>query len=304
MKQLVIDESVSDSMLERFESFIRKKGIRISEQIDIAKQYSGMPDDQILHHLLNKNTIFLTTDRPFHNTVLSKGLRSVYIDAKRITDKKLPGISIKRDIPLRKDELTIKENYWQEAPEIRTLLLPASPKALKKLRTKRRRIRNHFGGYNHLDQIAITVSWDVYGSLALFGIRIRASSNVGIKAFDASESYIADNIAPEYRGLAAICYAFILSIQLMLHSVKTVLYFDAPKIEYPGEETPTSSQNQYRMLFEKLAQHFPDLEFVPSTKGKFIERMRKKLKDLVRENSNEIVKGNISEILQKLQIED
>ncbi|MCP4368608.1 MAG: hypothetical protein GY797_10925, partial [Deltaproteobacteria bacterium] len=290
MKQLVIDESVSDSMLQRFEGFARKRGIRISEQIDVAKLYSGMPDDQILYHLLNQNTIFLTTDRPFHNKVLSKGLRSVYIDGKRITDRKLPGISIKHDVPLRKDELTIKEDYHPPEPEIRPLLLPSSPKTLKKLRTKRRRIRSHFGGYDHLDQIAITVSWDLHKDLTLIGIRIRISSNVGIKAFDASESYIADTIAPEHRGLASICYALILSIQLILHSVETVIYFDAPKIGHPVEDAPTDSESPYRILFETLSQYFPDLQFIPSMKGKFIERMRLKLKDLARRNSNEIIR--------------
>ena len=288
-------------MLKRFKAFADKRNIRFSEQFYIKKEHPGMPDNQVLHFLLNKNTIFLTTDRPFHNKVLAKRIQSFYIDESKIIGKKLKGIRIKHPDKLHKNELTIKDDYHQPIPEIRFPLLPTSPKSLKKLRTKRRRIKSHFGGFEHLDQVAITVSWIKHGKSTLFGIRIRVSSNVGIKAFDASENYIADAIEPEHRGIVAICYGLIYSIQLMLHSVKTQFYYDSPRIENPPEKTSTCSENRYATLLEKLMQNFDKLEFIEVTKGWFIERLRRKLVDLTRKPTNEIVMGDISEIIEKIE---
>ena len=79
IKKIVIDESVSDSKWKRFEAFAKENGIRTSECYFIKQQHPGMPDGQILHHRLDKTTIFVTTDRPLHNKVLSKGLCSYYI---------------------------------------------------------------------------------------------------------------------------------------------------------------------------------------------------------------------------------
>ncbi len=73
--------------------------------------------------------------------------------------------------------------------------------------------------------------------MTLIGMKFRVSSNVGAKGFDASENYFADTIDPQHRSLAAICYALIASLRLMLHSAKTVVYFDAPQITHPLEET-------------------------------------------------------------------
>ena len=299
VERIVIDESVSISKMKRFEAFARKKGFWTSGQLYIRQEHPGMPDGQILHHLLNNTTIFVTTDRPFHNKVLSKGLRSYYIEEKKITGKPLPGIRIGPDVVLTKTDHVIKNSYHQPKTEIRHLLLPSSPSKLKKLHTKRRRIRSHFGGQDHLDQIAVTVSWKLTGSNTLIGIRIRASSNVGIKAFDASESYIAEETSPKHRSIAAVCHALILLIQLMLHPVKTLIYYDAANMDNPDEYAVDDSKDSFVVFFRVLAECFNDLEFVAAPKGPYVERLRKKLTDLAGNiKTNEIVPGNILEIMQ------
>ncbi len=50
-----------------------------------------------------------------------------------------------------------------------------------------------------------------------------------------------------------------------------------------------------------MKKNFPDLEFIPSTKGLFIERLRAELDDLSKYKSNEIVAGNIFDILKKFE---
>ena len=298
--KIIVDEAVSNEMVVRFQTYLANKGDKYIDPLFIAKEHQGMPDGQILHHLLNRKTIFLTTDRPLHNKVLSQGLKSYYVNKNTFISRKLKGIRNKNYI-LHKNDLNVKANYHLPKTDIRSLLLPSSEKSLKRLRTKRRRIRSHFSGQEHLDQVAITVSWESNKSSTLFGIKFRISSNVGIKALDASESYIRDKILPENRKIVALNYALILSIQLMLHFVKTQVYYDSPKINDPLFYLKNEPQTQYSILFTELKKNFTNLEFIPSTKGLFIERLRAKLFNLSNYNSNEIVAGNISDILVKLK---
>lgn len=299
VRRAVVDESVSTSKLTRFEAFAKKKGIGISDYLLIRQQHPGMPDGQILHHLLDETTIFVTTDRPFHNKVLSKGLLSYYIGEESISGTFLRGIHIKPDACISKNDRSIKESYLQPKTEIRSLLLPDSPRRLKKLMTKRRRIRNHFGGQDHLDQIAVTVSWKAMGSRTLIGVRIRVSSNVGIKAINASESYVAEVLEPKHRGRASVCYALVLVIQLVLHSVKTIVYYDVAKIDNPVERAADVLGEGYQAFFDALCECFEHLEFVPVSKGKYIEMLRRKLDRLTSGKTNEVMQGDIQEIMQR-----
>ena len=135
----------------------------------------------------------------------------------------------------------------------------------------------------------------------LFGLKFRIPTNIGKKALDASENYFCDKIAPQYRDIVAINSALILSIQLMLHGVETIAYFDSPKMTNPALQLSGEDQSPHTKLFATLHENFSDIEFVPSTKGRFIERLRAKLENLSVGNSNEIVPGQISEILNNVK---
>jgi hypothetical protein len=302
-KKIVIDESLSTEKLNRFEAYARKKGFWTSGCLLIGKQHPGMPDVQIIHHLLEQNTILVTSDRPFHNRVLSKGLKSYYVSEKTITDKPLKGIKSKPVIQLNKNDLVLKDSYHQPKTEIRSLLLPSSSRHLKKLYTRRRRIRSYFDGLDHLERISAAVSWKSMGTGILVGLRVRVSSNVGIKALDASENYIAESVKLEYRNIVVLCYALVQVIRLMLHSVETTVYYDAAVIHDPIKQTSKDFNETFQLFFNELAGSFKHLEFVPVSKGKHIEKLRAKLDQLIREKkkTNEIVPGNIWEILDKFE---
>jgi hypothetical protein len=301
MKKVVVDEAVSEELARQFLSFLRTKGHDDLDILFISKEHTGMPDSHIVHHLLDDSTFFLTTDRPLHNTVLSQGLKSYHCRRGKFSSQKIKGIKNKILTPLKKEALVLKGYYHPPKTEIRPLLLPSAEKSLKKLRTKRRRIRNHFGGYDNLDLVALTVSWKALIASTLFGLRIRIPTNIGKKALDASENYFRDQIAPPYRSIAAINYGLILSIQLMLHGVPTIVYYDAPRISNPAHHLSGAEQSPHLKLLATLQENFSDLKFVPSTKGRFIERLRKKLKDLSSGRSNEIVPGYMSEILKNVK---
>ncbi|KPA17171.1 hypothetical protein MHK_002593 [Candidatus Magnetomorum sp. HK-1] len=298
-KKIVIDESVSNTQWIRFDDFAKKQGIGTTNLLYLRQEYPGMPDGHILHHLLNKTTIFVTTDRPFHNKVLSEGIQSYYIDEKKIIGRPLPGIHFKHDRYKVKKNFIIKKDYKQPQPKIRTLLLPKSPIKLKKLKTKRRRIRNHFGGFDNLDQIAVTVSHKIKDSNSLIGIQIKVSSNIGIKAINASESYISEFVSLENQSIVTICYALILVIQLTLHSVKTVVYYDADTIDHSVSQSTIDPEDIYLRFFINLSECFDNLEFVPTSKGKYMEKLRKKLDVLLgNKKTNEIIIGNFMEYLE------
>jgi hypothetical protein len=298
--RIIIDESVSAVQFAAFETFARQHNLDTSDRVFIKEAHPAIPDSLILQHYLDETTILVTTDRPFHNTVLARGLRSYYLDSTRITDQPLSGIRPNPEIMPAKNDLILKDSYEHVPVDIRPLLLPASPGRLKKLRVKRRRIRNHFQGAEHLEQVAVSVSWLERGTETLIGIRVRIASNVGLKALEASESYLLETIAPKQRGLVSICHALVLLIQLMLHPAKTVLYYDADQMDDPLAAAPEIA-DRYQPFFETLLECFEQLEFVPVTKGQHLEKLRRKLDQLSRnDKANEIVPGDILEIANKV----
>ena len=301
MNKIIVDEAVSEELGRQFLSFLRKKGHDGLDILFISKDHTGMPDSHIVHHLLDHSTFFLTTDRPLHNAIVAQGLKSYHCGHGRFFSKKIKGIKNKILTPLKKEALVLKGNYHPPKTEIRPYLLPAAEKSLKKLRTKRRRIRNHFGGYDNLDLVALTVSWKALDTSTLFGLKIRISTSIGKKALDASENYFRDQIAPPYRSIAAINYGLILSIQLMLHGVETIVYFDSPKMTNPAHHLSGDDQSSAAKLLATLHENFSDIKFIPSTKGRFIERLRTKLEDLSAGSSNEIVPGYMFEILKNVK---
>lgn len=300
--RIVVDESVSAAQFARFEAFARNNNIPTSDCLFIQEAHPGMPGSLILQHYLDETTILVTTDRPFHNRVLAKGLRSYYLGSEKITGKPLPGIRLKPEIVPTKDDLVLKESYQPPILDLRPLLLPASSSQLESLRTKRRRIRNHFSGQDHLEQVAVTVSWQALGADTLIGIRVRISSKVGLKALDASESYLVETIEPDRRGLVALCHALVLLIQLMLHPVKTLVYYDTRKITQSPVEVTGETADRYRMFFTRLLEAFDRLEFVPAARGKYVEKLRDKLDQLSQDDrANEITLGNIAEMMARVE---
>lgn len=300
--QLIIDECVSNNQLNRFEVYAKKNRINFNNRLKVADTHSGIPDTQIIHHLLSKCTVLVTNDRPFHNKVLSKGLKSFYVDDERVFEKLLPGIKVKPDIAQTKHTDKIKSNYHPPVTSVRSFLLPSLDKELKRLTTKRRRIRNHFGGLENLEQIALTVSLREVNTNILIGIKIRVSSNVGVKALDASESYMIEKGLKKYDGIIAINYALIAVILLMLNGVKTIVYFDSDVIDSPKiNDAQVTDDNDFYALFFQLYKSFEQIEFVPTYKGNLIDRLRIKLANLSKGKSNEVKVGNLVQIIEKIK---
>lgn len=300
-KIIIIDESFPNNQIESLSKHLKRKNIKYSSLYFISQKHPGMPDHQIIQLLLNKKTVLITMDRPLHNTVLKKGYKSFFFNGDNFSPKPLKGVRSIKLPPQVKKDLKPKEQYAEQKTEIRHLVLPKAERSLKKLRTKRRRIRNYFGGLDNMGMAAVTVSFESFKASILIGVRIKISSNTGAKALDASESYISEEAKPENRAITAMSYALILPIQLMLNHVKTIIYFDTRTFTDPNVFQGNGKLGQYQFLFKKLLGSFPKIEFQPSAKGFFIERLRRKLNDLTMLDSNEIVQGSISEMINEVQ---
>jgi len=298
VSRLIIDEAVPREALTRFREFARGKSYWSEEHLWIREQHPGMPDGEILDRLLDKTTVFLTTDRPMHNTVLSKGLRSWYVSP----DGKFRGISLKGVAAVPDSKLQVRaeearESYHQDQPGIRAAIVPEHEGRLKKLRVKRRRIRAHFGGQNNLGAVSIALSLKDLGPRTLIGTRLKVSGRVqGVEGLDASESYVEEAIAPEQRDAAAHCHALIVLLQLMLHELEAQVFFDAERISKASPLPVAHGPAGYGPFLSELQACIPEIEYIPTVKGPFIERMRRKLDDLAHRRTNEIMPGELDEM--------
>ncbi len=309
IRKIVVDESVSTADLERVEEVVKKRGQAPPERLLLAVEHPGIPDGHILHRILDRTTLLVTNDRPLHNEVLRRGLKSFYVDGERITDRALPGIHRKKqffDAPLVPE---IAPSYRPPETPIRAALVPEAARQLKRLRVKRRRIRNHFGGMGHLSEVAITASWTICpppggrttrGASNLIGVVVRVSAHVAVKAIDASESYVAEPRAPWSGDLACLCHALILPIRLNIHPVATTVYFDAARIGSEIEAVLRPAAEDQRAFYNQLTAAFTGLRFVPTPKGERIERLRRKLRALAgKRRAHEIVQGGLGELLER-----
>lgn len=294
---IVVDESVSIEELKKVFSYLKIDENDKQKAIHIAEQYPGIPDEEIIKHLLSSHTNFVTTDRVLHNKIVLAHKKSLYISPEGIiTSKKLSGIRIpKRGIVPRKTEL--QDSYEIEKTAIHEALIPDSAKQLKKLRTKRRRIRNHFEGLMNIEKIDVTLSIRPVQANVIIGIKIRAISNVGIKGLDASEIYLMEQKNKDEKMY--LCYVLIALIRLLLNSKPTTIYYDS---DYIRGNFDANDKSEYSDLLIRLTSNFDYLTFQGVRKGRNMEMLRKKLGQLTRNDvGNEVNPGDIMMIKQKIE---
>lgn len=282
IEKLVIDESISTAQLSACQKWLKDHSAHYQQLYLIAGHHPGMPDSRILKSVLNKHDAMLTTDRPFHNRLLKEGITSFYIDdVMTITQQTLQGI--------RPAFLPEPRGGGEKQPEmgsLRNLIMPDSGKALKKLRTKRRRIRSHFGGYDQLNQLSMTIA--TQGELIGVHLHVAGASAKGIMA---SESYVAE--FDRDTGKSALCHALVLALQLMLQRLDVSLFYDPANIP-----DPYSLDDRF---FNRLKNEFPTVKFIACAKGRHMDALRQKLSALKSANSNEIVPSRLSLIEQRVK---
>jgi hypothetical protein len=296
MGKIIVDESVSQRQLLIVLDYLRFDNSSSPEIVQIKETYPGIPDDEIIKHLLNNNSIFITADRVIHNKILLNHMRSIYIDKDFvISEVILKGIIIPvKNINNKVSEL--QDSYVIAKTDIHESLLPDSELQLKKLKTKRRRIRNYFEGIVNIGNIDISVSKKDNKDKILIGIKIRAISNNGIKSLDASEIYIIEDKNQDQKIF--ICYVLIALLRLLLNTKTITVYYDSSEINGDFE---SKLNTEFFELFQTLKSYFDRLTIKPVNKGKNIEMVRSKLYQLCKNDAgNEIVTGDIEIIKHRI----
>jgi hypothetical protein len=188
------------------------------------------------------------------------------------------------------------DTYEIEKTDIHEKILPESEIQLKKLKTKRRRIRNYFEGIDNIGNIDISLSKKDIKDKILIGIKIRAISNNGIKSIDASEIYIKENRSHDEN--IYICHVFIALLRLLLNTKNIAIYYDSNEIKGDFE---SKTNTEFLELHQILKSYFNRVTISMVNKGKNIELLRNKLYQLSKNDvGNEILVGDIEIIKHKI----
>lgn len=285
--ELIVDENVSYRANDQLQSRLREMGVAISSVVWVSEQWSGAPDSAILDELKRRGAMLLTKDRTFHNTVLFAELPSYCIlEDGNITRKRIKGLPVNRILPGRGNLEQAK--IAPETFACRMLVVdPADERALKKQRTKRRRIRNKVGGLQNIDHVALTVT----AHRGLIGLVVQVVSNTGVPGFKGSEAFIR---APEGAiSPVAMVEALALLLRLHLETCKINIFYDIDA----GLRNPGSLDSS---LFTALSIAFSHLEWIECSKGGHIEWLRKTTQKLWNQPRNMITLSQINTFQQRL----
>ena len=149
IERVVVDECVgqTSALLGQLRCHLGDRPIKF---VFLAAEHPGIPDIEILDKLLDVRSALLTQDRVLHNLAIGRGFRSfVYTPESGLTDRRLAHV-LAQDRCLPVSSGTLRSSYSHhsdsEAQAITGGLVSfLSEHQLKQFRTKRRRIRGHFG---------------------------------------------------------------------------------------------------------------------------------------------------------------
>src|SRR5207244_1167517 len=144
------------------------------------------------------------------------------------TDRRLGHVSVSdKHLPVASGAL--RDSYQHQSnPEARAitecLYSFLSAHQLKQFRTKRRRIRAHFGSPDNIAAAALTIGQRRTSRGILGGYTLKIDARHGVKSLaPASESYFLDR-AGVNEPLLATCWALLHLFQLQLQSYPLTLY--------------------------------------------------------------------------------
>jgi hypothetical protein len=203
IERIVLDEclQLTPDVVEEIE---RRIGHRPAEIVVVADKYASLPDLIIIERLMDARSMLMTQDRPLHNLAIDRGFASLL---------RTPEGGWRRD---RVGPMTMRSSFPACAPSSpEDNLLPPlsaeaaviagllngfrSEKASKQLRTKRRRIRSHFGTPANIGAVALTVAQRRTERGTVGGYKLKVDSRYGTKGlFPASEGYFLDPAGREH----------------------------------------------------------------------------------------------------------
>jgi hypothetical protein len=194
IERIVVDECLGpDSpVLSKLSELL---GDHPLELVILAVRHPGIPDVEILDKLLDGRTALLTRDRALHNVTINRGFRSfVPLPDGSLTSCRLPDVAtLDKSLPVARGGL--RGSYVHErAPDAQAIVgcLAGflSEHQLKHFRTKRRRIRAHFGSLDNIAATALTIGQRRTPRGIVGGYTLKVDARHGAKSLSpASEGY-------------------------------------------------------------------------------------------------------------------
>ena len=303
IERIVVDECVGTNS-PLLGQLIDQIGNRSIEIVDVAGQHPGIPDIVLLNKLLDHRTALLTRDRVLHNVAIDRGLQSFILSPKgSLTGRKALGVSPRMRLqPVPSGGL--RASYLPEPdPEAQVIVGCVagflSEHQLKKFRTKRRRIRAHFGSFDNIAATAITVGQKRTEGGFVGGCQLKVDARHGVTSLSsASESYFLD-CSPHQEPLHCVVWALAQLLILQLQSLPATLFVcDAGVFQQcanlvSGHCVRNSLAAQ---ATNRLLRAICKVRVQGCVKGRFFDRMAGKLHQLAEGDSNELVPINMEAV--------
>ena len=308
IERIVIDECLGpDSPL--LAQLTARLGGHPVELVFLAARHPGIPDVEILDKLLDGRTALLTHDRVLHNLTIDRGLRSfIQSPDGGLTNRKLPDVAVRdKSLPVAKGGM--RGSYVQDrAPDAQVIVGclagVLSGHQLKQFRTKRRRIRAHFGSADNIGATALTIGQRRTPRGIVGGYVLKVDARHGAKSLSpASEGYFLD---PSGRGetLHALIWALTHVLMLQLEQRPLTLFLCDSDIArscpalIAGHHTGRSSVESMAIRLLATAKQ-PQVH--ACVKGRFFYRMQAKLNQLTAHGSNELVRIDVQAMADAME---
>ena len=295
IERVVVDEGVG-----RDSTLVAELRSRLGERpvafLFLASEHPGIPDIEILDKLLDARSALLTQDRVLHNLAIGRGFRSfIHTPKSGLTDRRLAHVAAPdRHLPVAGG--AVRSSYLPqsdaEARAITGCLFGfLSEHQLKHFRTKRRRIRAHFGSTDNILASALTIGQRRTAKGVIGGYLLKVDARHGIKTLNpASESYFLDRTGND--PLLATCWALLHVFELQLENYPlTLFHIDGAAlgrcvalIADPGAATTLIEVMAARLLAAVCQP-----KAIECTKGRFFDRTSDKLRQLAKSATNELV---------------
>jgi hypothetical protein len=299
IERVVVDECIgqSSALLEQVRC---RLGDRSIEFVFLVTECPGISDIEIIDKLLDRRSVLLTKDRVLHNLALGRGFRSfVHTPESGLTDCRLAHVyAPDKHLPVPVVSAALRYGYDPESASAidaraitRCFSGFLSERQMEQFRTKRRRIRAHFGSSDNIAAVTLTIGQrrTVYGLVG--GYMLKVDARHGVRSlFPASEGYFIDRNLD--GTLQATCWALLHLFQLRLQSYPLALYhLDSAAITrcnalIGDRESATSD---IEPMAARLLAAVLQPKVIECTKGRFFDRVNQKLCQLARSHTNELV---------------
>jgi hypothetical protein len=306
IERVVVDEGVGPDS-ELMAQFRDRLGERQVVFVFLASEHPGIPDIEILDKLLDGRSVLLTQDRVLHNLAIGRGFRSMIKTSESgLTDRRLAHVAaLDRHLPVVRG--TLRDSYAHQAdPEAQAItgcvsgfLSAHQP---KQFRTKRRRIRAHFGSSDNILAAALTIGQRRTTQGIIGGYMLKVDARHGVKSlFPASESYFLDRDCNE--PLHATCWALAHLFQLQLQNYPLTLYH-LESAALARCAILIANRGVAVTVVERMVARLLAAVFQPNaakcTKGRFFDRVSDKLSQLGKFSTNELVPFDVQAMAEAL----